>query len=205
VEEEVPILAHTDESNGPNSDYKLLAAAHYWALALAKYPALRVNFGHLGGLDESISTAALPSTSQDFVAMFGMAASPTVYGDTAYSSNILLNKSDFDERIQMAYEQGTSGRNQLPSHLMYGTDWSLLEMVGNNEVYMQRFSELFTRISVAACAGHSAEDCFFGWNAVDYLGLRKQTAGKNTRTRLDLFYARHCMPKPIWMQKLADN
>ena len=201
VDEQVPILAHTDESNGPNNDYKALAAPHYWALALANYPTLRVNFGHLGGLDDGVSVAALPPTSQEFVVMLGAAASTKAYGDAAYSSSMILNQSAFDERIQMAYQQATTGRNQLPSHFMYGTDWSLLEMVGNNEVYMQRFEQVFAHITGGTYATHSAEDCFFGWNAVDYLGLRPGLPGKNARSRLEAFYTQHCMPMPVWMAK----
>lgn len=203
VDEQVPILAHTNQTNGPSCAYKKLASAHYWALALYKYPDLRVNFGHLGGIDESISTAYLPKPSKDFVAMLGAAKSKETYGDVAYSSNMVLKPSAYGERIQTAYEQATDGTSQLPSHLLYGTDWSLLEQVGNNEVYMQKFAQLFERIERSACAGHSAEDCFFGWNAVEYLGLYSQPGKKNAWSRLEEFYARHCMPKPAWMQKLV--
>lgn len=209
VVEQVPILAHTDETNGPSDQYKALARGEYWGLALSKYPGLHVNFGHLGGLDNSDSdsgfSATLPPTSQAFVAMLGAAGSPTAYGDAAYSSNMLLNQSGFDERIQMAYQQAAVGKNQLPSHLLYGTDWSLLEQIGNNDEYMQRFTKLFAPFSGAACAGHSAEECFFGWNAVEYLGLRAGLPGKTARSRLETFYAEHCMPKPAWMQKLANG
>ncbi len=156
-----------------------------------------MNFGHLGNLDAPVPPAALPSTARPFVAMFGP-GSPGAFGDVAYSSNILLNRTGFDERIQSVYEQN----NQLPSHLLYGTDWSLLEMVGNNEVYMQRFIQLLAPMNGAACPAHSPEDCFFGWNAVDYLGLRSDIPGKNARSRLEAFYSQHCMPEPVWMQKL---
>lgn len=209
VVEQVPILAHTDETNGPSDQYKALARAEYWGLALSKYPGLHVNFGHLGGLDnsdsDSVFSATLPPTSQAFVAMLGAAGTPTAYGDAAYSSNMLLNQSGFDERIQMAYQQAAEGKNQLPSHLLYGTDWSLLEQIGNNDEYMQRFSKLFAPFSGAACAGHAAEECFFGWNAVEYLGLRAGLPGKTARSRLETFYAQHCMPNPPWMQKVTNG
>lgn len=209
VVEQVPILAHTDETNGPSDQYKALARAEYWGLALSKYPGLHVNFGHLGGLDnsdsDSVFSATLPPTSQAFVAMLGAAGTPTAYGDAAYSSNMLLNQSGFDERIQMAYQQAAVGKNQLPSHLLYGTDWSLLEQIGNNDEYMQRFTKLFAPFSGTACAGHSAEECFFGWNAVEYLGLRAGLPGKTARSRLETFYAQHCMPNPPWMQKVASG
>jgi hypothetical protein len=143
-------------------------------------------------------------TSQAFVAMLGAAGSPTAYGDAAYSSNMLLNQSGFDERIQMAYHQAAVGKNQLPSHLLYGTDWSLLEQIGNNDEYM-RFTQLFASFSGPACERHSPEECFFGWNAVEYLGLRAGLPGKTARSRLETFYAQHCMPKPIWMQKVANS
>lgn len=205
VDEQVPILAHTSESNGPSCAYEKLAKAQYWNLALARHPDLRVSFGHLGGLDNSIASTALPSASRDFVALLGATSSPRTYGDVAYSSSILLNESEFDERVQLAYQQAAAGKSQLPTHLMYGTDWSLLEMVGNNEVYMQRFEQLFSRMSGVAPPAHSFEDSFFAWNAVEYLGLRTDPTRKNARSRLEAFYAQHCMPEPVWLQKLSNS
>lgn len=143
VEEEVPILAHTEESNASNPKYKVLAGAKYWAFALSKYPNLRVDFGHLGGLNEFARPTALPVTSQDFVEMLGSTASPNVYGDAAFSSSMVLNQAEYVELIKIVYQDGVAGKNRLPSRFLYGTDWNLLEQIGNNEVYMQRFAELF--------------------------------------------------------------
>jgi hypothetical protein len=204
TDEEVPILAHTEESNGPSLQFKELATAKYWSLALSKHPGLRVDFGHLGGIDDYISAAALPCTAQEFLTMLGSATSPNAYGDAAFSSNIVLDQPAYDARIQAAYQEAAIGKNQLPSHLLYGTDWSLLEQVGNNEAYMQRFVQLFGSLNGTTCGGHSPADCFFGWNAVRYMALYSGKPEKNARSRLDAFYAKHCMPKPTWMQKL-DN
>jgi predicted TIM-barrel fold metal-dependent hydrolase len=204
VQEQVPILAHTSESNGPNNNYEQLALADHWAVALKKYSQLRVNFGHLGGIDDLIGTAALPPLSQAFVNFLGTPAAPNAYGDVAFSSNMLLAPASFDERIQMAYQQAASGANQLPTHLLYGTDWSLLEQMGNNSAYMKGFETLFSRIDSPACAGHSAQDCFFGWNAVEYLGLRAGIPGNSARFRLDNFYTKNCVSEPAWRRKL-DN
>jgi predicted TIM-barrel fold metal-dependent hydrolase len=210
VAEQVPILAHTNETNGTNCKYEQLARADYWTHALSKYPGLRVNFGHLGGLDNWVMgtdfSATLPETSQAFVAMFGVAGFPNVYGDVAYSGNMLLqDASGFYRRIQTAYAQAGAGKNQLPSHLLYGTDWSLLATLGDNEEYMKRFVQLFDSIGGAACARHSAKDCFFGWNAAEYLGLHPGMPGRNAWSRLEAFYAEHCIPKPIWMQKIEHG
>jgi hypothetical protein len=41
-------MAHTAASNGPVAEFEELASARYWEMALAAFPALRVNFGHFG-------------------------------------------------------------------------------------------------------------------------------------------------------------
>ena len=83
-EEQVPILAHTNETNGATDSFKALASAEYWALALVRHPRLRVNFGHLGGMDNDTKNSALvPPTSTAFIKMLGSSKSPLVYGDSA--------------------------------------------------------------------------------------------------------------------------
>jgi hypothetical protein len=42
-------------------------------------------------------------------------------------------------------------------------------------------------------------DAFFGWNAVEWLGLRK---GHQTRKRLEDFYSRHGFAVSPWSQKV---
>ncbi|RJG08533.1 amidohydrolase family protein, partial [Massilia cavernae] len=51
VEKDVPIMAHTNHSNGPYPEFKALAGSEYWKLALDKFPGLRVSFGHFGDTD----------------------------------------------------------------------------------------------------------------------------------------------------------
>jgi hypothetical protein len=47
VDEQVPILAHTDETNGPSDRYKALARAQYWTLALSKHSHARTHLEFL--------------------------------------------------------------------------------------------------------------------------------------------------------------
>ncbi len=204
VKEDIPIMAHTEETNGPSDAYKELAGSKHWKCALTRYPGLRVNFGHLGGINDSTGNVQLPAESKAFVAMMG-SPSPNAYGDVAFSSNLIMGGSNFKERIQTAYGQ-SSDPSRLPSHLMYGTDWSLLEQIGNNDRYMQGFADVFAPINSKACSSHSAEDCFFGWNAAEYLGLKPPNEGTvNTRSRLEAFYKDNCMPNPAWMQKMIKT
>jgi hypothetical protein len=48
---DVPIMAHTNHSNGPYEEFKDLAGSENWKLALDKFPGLRVSFGHFGDAD----------------------------------------------------------------------------------------------------------------------------------------------------------
>jgi hypothetical protein len=51
VENDVPILAHTNTTNGVDCVYPKLATAEHWRKAFAVYPELRASFGHMGGFE----------------------------------------------------------------------------------------------------------------------------------------------------------
>ena len=40
---DVPVMAHTNHSNGPYEEFKALAGSAYWKLALDEFPGLRVS------------------------------------------------------------------------------------------------------------------------------------------------------------------
>jgi hypothetical protein len=45
---QVPVMAHTNLSNGVTQEFEALAGAQFWDMALQAYSKLRVNFGHFG-------------------------------------------------------------------------------------------------------------------------------------------------------------
>ena len=190
----VPLLAHSAPTNTPDDKYKPLPGETYWVQTLkSRHPQLRVNFAHLGGLDASEGLTP-PATSVAFLETLG--DSPHTYGDSAYNAAILHQKVNFDERLETLYARYPV----FPSRFVYGTDWSLLLQEGQNKEYLKDFQDEFSRLDgVAACPAHKASECFFAWNAVDYIGLRKTDAA---RLRLTKFYADNHVAQPVWVSKL---
>jgi hypothetical protein len=205
-DEGVPILAHTNATNGVDCVYEKLATAEHWCKVLAIYPGLRVSFGHMGGFDDALnpSQTALPKTSQAFIDLMrggsdstsdADAARPLVYADSAFDAVLLSCYARFEQRLELAYDEPG-----FASRFLYGTDWSLLVHVGRNKNYLRSYEEVMKKMDTNFHGGgRKPSEQFFGWNAVDYAGLR--SAGK-ARQRLEAFYARYCMPKPTWAFKV---
>jgi predicted TIM-barrel fold metal-dependent hydrolase len=208
-DESVPILAHSNTTNGVLEQYRELASASYWNGALARYPNLRISFGHLGDFSSMTGTADIPSSSEAFIRLFadaGHMSDYRRYGDSAYDAEILRNSPSLLSRYVSAYSNQTSPGNKiLASRLMYGTDWNLLMTVGKIDSYFKQFLDIFTTLdsSGQSVNGHSVMERFFGWNAVDYIGLRR---GQPARQRLEEFYRRHDIDlnrdPPGWMRKV---
>lgn len=208
----VPILSHTNETNGISSAFKDLAGPDYWKAAFEavskqtsqKIADLHVNFGHIGDFGDlgnsKQPTSAPPALAQGFLDLMG--GYSNAFGDAAYSDAILSDAALLTERVEYVKEP-----RDFYSSYLYGTDWSLLMLAGHNRQYFEDFINLFAKIddSVANNQGASRpgsrrpSERFFGWNAVDYAGLRKDNP---TRRRLDTFYQSNKVPKPEWASKV---
>jgi hypothetical protein len=204
-ESEVPILAHTNTTNGVDCVYEKLAKAEYWRKAFAVYPGLRVSFGHMGGLDDALGRQIkIPDTSQAFIDLMGNGSAPVddakatyphAFADSAYDAVLLSCHNQFARRLNLAYQEPV-----FASRFLYGTDWSLMVHVGRNKLYLKDYEALMNALDTNFHGtGRKPSEDFFGWNAVEYAGLRP--TGKS-RQRLDTFYARYCMQKPGWAAKV---
>jgi hypothetical protein len=97
---------------------------------------------------------------------------------------------------------------------MYGTDWDLLLDHAPIGRYLQQFMDIFNEVDAEAPQsgvptgkdGLKLSERFFGWNAVDWLGLR---SGGAARSRLEQFYRNHggdpVNNPPTWMQKVDEQ
>jgi hypothetical protein len=201
----VPILSHTNETNGISDDFKNLAGPSHWE-PLFKMPELanlHVDFAHIGDFGE-ISTSPTPSPlAQGFLDLMSRYA--YTFGDAAYSDEVLQDPSLLSKRVE-----SVRGTRDFYSSYLYGTDWSLLMLAGDNEPYFENFVELFSNIDkcVASeqCGKHTTtlapSERFFGWNAVEYIGLR---ATDKARQRLEAFYRSYGMAKPEWAKKVDER
>ena len=198
--EGVPILAHTNQTNGIALKYAELATAKHWRKALCKYPKLRVNFGHMGGFDDSLCPmTAVPESAKEFMDLMGDGISPSTYAyayaDSAFDGVVLSYKDKFKQRLQAAYAQAP-----FASRFLYGTDWSLLVHLGSNSHYLKDFEGILKSLPTPSDGSNrTASERFFGRNAVEYIGL---ASAQCTRKRLETFYSKYCMDKPDWMLKV---
>jgi hypothetical protein len=215
LKEDVPVMAHTDLSNGLSTKFNGLTESKYWgALSSSRFGRLRLDFGHLGGFEDTSVTdwsmgsdaSAGDVNARDLVAL--MSADSTTaggrfYGDSAYTESV-LNDSDrlrLQKVLDKALAWKTPGQPQpiLADRLMYGSDWSLLM----KEIEMRAYFEDFVRMYSALDPTGKVSAKFFGENAVEYLGLRDG----RTRQRLLDFYKDNGVHfdrdgQPAWMRKI---
>lgn len=202
---EVPVMAHTNISNGVTDEFEDLAGSKYWAAALGETPNLRISFGHFGdtspvedGLCKARGFTALMSTDR------GTPGS-LAYADAGYFVEVLKKQPELLMNLRQLYEDDLpAGRAPLASRFMYGTDWEMTLTEGSIDAYLADFVKLFKELegSAAMRKQHMSNlsSRFFGENAADWAGLRK---GERTRHRLDSFYTTHGVSIPDWVKKLG--
>ena len=214
LENDVPIMAHSERSNGLSTKFNSFAGAEHWAaLRASKFGNLRLNLGHLGGIEET--SAADWSTSPDatsrdvnardlvvLMSADSTAAGGRFYGDSAYNEKVLTDLKKLQDvyRAALSWKSADQPRPLLPDRMMYGSDWSLLMLEQDMKSYFSDFVTLYAGIDSTG----SLSEKFFGENAVDYLGLQDGA----TRQRLVNFYKDNQVKfdhggQPIWMQKIT--
>jgi predicted TIM-barrel fold metal-dependent hydrolase len=199
---EVPVLAHTNHSNGPYEEFKDLAGSEYWSRALEKFKGLKVSFGHFGDTDLEDHDGQRTRAFLELVTAGTGSAGANTYADSSYFAGVLFNQVKVADTLQALY--ATSRDHVLYDRLMYGTDWTMILPQVHVERYLSDFIDVMRRIQAAPQWGAESPknlaDAFFGQNAADYLGLRR---GKPNRNRLESFYAANGVPTPDWMRKLG--
>lgn len=200
---DVPVMAHTNHSNGPYEEFKALAGSNYWKLALERFPGLSVSFGHFGDTDpeDHAGSRTLP-----FVQLMGATAASTganAFADSGYFAGTLLNQGKMRDVLTSLY----SAENRIMlERLMYGTDWTMILPQKNVERYLSDFMDVMRRIEQAEPGIRARQttlsNAFFGSNAVEFLGLR---SGRGNRRRLESFYTRNKLEEPDWMKKVGTT
>jgi hypothetical protein len=202
--EEVPVMAHTNDSNGPLPEFQKLAGPDFWKLALAKCPPLRANFGHFGtvlGRNGSTPNAEL---FLQLMSRDGTQPGAHAFADSGYFSEVLEDAGMLEDGLVELLLRDHAANRMLPGRFMFGTDWKMLVLEKSAAKYLSDMDGVIQRVAARlAPQGDFSKfsAAFFGWNAVEWLGLRK---GQQTRKRLDDFYARHRFEVSPWSQKVDD-
>jgi predicted TIM-barrel fold metal-dependent hydrolase len=197
----VPVMAHTNHSNGPYDEFEDLAGAQYWDRALKEFPGLTISFGHFGDTDTADHGG---ERAKAFVALMTSAAgSPgrKTFADSGFFADALTQTDKLRDTLLDLY--GAAEGGLLAERLMYGSDWEMLATQVDADQYFYRFGTVLEYIDGALrerrVRGLLPSEAFFGWNAVHYLGL---IAGSKARQRIEKFYRVHRVPVPNWMGKV---
>lgn len=201
VANDVPIMAHTNHSNGPYEEFKDLAGSEYWKLALEKFPGLCVSFGHFGDTDLEDHKGDKTRPFLELMTQGASTPGANTFADSGYFAGTLMNQGKMRDVLRALY---ASNNRIMLERLMYGTDWTMILPQKNVERYLSDFIDVMRRIE-AVQPGIDARqttlsDAFFGRNAVEFLGLR---AGRGNRGRLEDFYAQNKVPEPDWLRKVG--
>jgi predicted TIM-barrel fold metal-dependent hydrolase len=203
--EDVPIMAHTNISNGPVGAFEALVSPLHWEAARDAFPGLRLNFGHFGDTsptardgEPGLKLAALMTAAPD-------SPGRNLYADAGYFAESLSRPQALQQTLRRLYRL-TAAKDTAPlaQRLMYGTDWLMTLIEGPaNESYLARFEEIFSALDRDPSLGARGQlsNRFFGRNAMEFLGLRRR---EKTRDRLERFYARHGVSAPSWTAKVDD-
>jgi len=196
---DVPIMAHCANSEFPAAADDQAppnawgATPGFWDRALAKYPTLRLNLGHFGGVWDFGAGARQPATPQDqqdqqtaqqwardIVDMMVNKPYPNLYADVAFASSMLPARGGAERQAAWVFLHDMLGGNPaLGQRLMYGSDWEMVGQAADGNDYARHLlanvADLFP--------GAAIED--FRWrNAARFLGLG---ATDRTRARLAKF------------------
>ena len=201
---EVPIMAHGSESNGPSNRTQRRASPGHWAAVAEQFPELRVNIGHFGGADDLLGEARLfrrdtpPKKPWDIdnwtfriISLIEeLGPGGNVYADTAMFDELLESGAAADYFKKLREE--LAPRSMVSQRLLYGSDWMMLALSFDHPEYLDRLRE-----------GYEQElpetlDLYMGGNASRYLGLGRD---RKARTRLDAFYAANDV-NPVWRCKV---
>ena len=221
LKKDLPVMAHTSLSYGLNRDFDEFPEARHWAELRSEFGGLRVNLGHMGGLEDTTArdwngapNSGTLSNVQELIAL--MSADPSApggrfYGDAAYTKRILNERNRKDlfgvYEAALSWKSHDQSRPILKDRLMYGSDWSLLMLEPDMKTYFGDFIEMYTQLDSWMPAPNGPNTAlsrkFFGENAVEYLGLRDGP----TRQRLIDFYrdrgiAVEGSTRPAWMIKI---
>ncbi|WP_031330262.1 amidohydrolase family protein, partial [Ralstonia sp. AU12-08] len=202
IDHDVPVMAHTNHSNGPSEKFKDLAGSEYWAYALEKFPGLRVNFGHFGDTDLEDHGGEKTRRFLDLITATPGSPGINAFADSSYFAGVLLNQPRMVEVLRSLY--AASNNHVLRERFMYGTDWTMILPQRNVDRYLSDFMDVMRRIESeqpdVGARRTSLSNAFFGRNAAQFLGLE---VGMQNRRRLEDFYAGNKIPTPDWMQKIA--
>ncbi len=210
---DVPIMAHAENSIGAGCGYGNLASPAYWKKLLDtnQYDKLRINLAHFGAFDEILRpgapTGVMVSCDQDkfsgpptWEEIIGRTIDherrPNLFADLSYLSELVSSDDkNLHRKIRQLLDEWLDDYDPDARHLMFGTDWSMMALEKDYNAYVSRIVEQLTLASVS----DEHQQNILWRNASRFLGLDRP--GK-TRDRLTAYCDKHGLGS-AWLSELA--
>ena len=182
---DVPVMAHASPSNAAYDETEKLAAPRFWRDLMGGHAEIllrgdsnvRISLGHMGG-DDKLNVKN--DWREEIIAL--MAAYPAnVYADLGYYEHVLGNEAT---RKQLAAQLAGLKNKPTWSHVMYGSDWSMLAAQPRAYNYLNAMGQFF---QVDLQLDQEAQTAILGQNAKQFFGLH---AGTVAWKRMERFHAK---------------
>jgi predicted TIM-barrel fold metal-dependent hydrolase len=197
--EQVPILAHTTDSQSAGPDYADRAEPRFWDKVLAKYPKLRLNLAHFGNFSQAFDKNPADPVRQygktweyEIANFIKRGRYPNLYADISYFW-WALDGSGEKEHILAAKKLFARYFEADPEarHLLFGTDWNMTGRAQGAAQYVANVEAFFRDVGLR----EAQLDNLFLNNALRFFGLQGQT---KATTRLRKFYSAAGKPFPAF-------
>jgi len=187
--EDVPLLAHTMDSQAANENFGARANPKFWLRVLESKPGLRLNLAHFGNFvfaDTASATAAqkFQNTWEYQIGTFVKDGRfKNVYADLSYLGWILGDGLQNPRRpqIKALFSEYLAMFDPNAERLMFGTDWTMIARENNADRYIDNLEAFFTEVGLN---GAQLDNIFYK-NALRFLGLSETT---KVSERLQRFY-----------------
>jgi predicted TIM-barrel fold metal-dependent hydrolase len=197
--EEIPILAHTTESQSAGPDFAARAEPRFWNRVLSQYPNLKLNLAHFGNFSQAFAAAggspvaAFGKTWEaEIGALIKTGRYPNLYADISYFYWALEGRNE-TQNVKAAKTLFAKYFEADPNveRLMFGTDWNMTGKAQGAANYVDSVEAFFRDIGLR---DRQLDNLFFR-NALRFLGLNGQT---KATARLQRFYAAAGKPFPAF-------
>ena len=194
--EDVPILAHTTESQSAGPDFAARADPQFWDAVLSKYPKLRVDLAHFGNFSQAFTPNGDPVANYSKTWEYEIAGFikrgryPNLYADVSYFWWVLDGSTE-KEHMKAAKKLFEKYFETDPKaeRLLFGTDWNMSGKALGAANYVANVETFFRDVGLK----EAQLDNLFFKNALRFLGLDRQT---KTKARLKRFYEKAGKPFP---------
>jgi predicted TIM-barrel fold metal-dependent hydrolase len=194
--EDVPILAHTLDSQAANKKFGARANPKFWLKVLEARPGLRINMAHFGNFlfEDANGPQNLKNTWEFQVGGFVKGGQfKNVYADLSYLGSILGDGLQSPKRpqIKALFSEYFSTFDPNAERLIFGTDWTMMARENNADRYLDNMEAFFTEIGLN---GAQLDNIFYK-NGLRFLGLSEPT---KVSERLKAFYQANNKPMPAF-------